>query len=334
MIPVAGSAYTYGYATLGELVAWIIGWDLILEYLFARLDGRGGLVGLLHRLPGASWASTCRRRWPARRSAWSARTRWCARRSAWTRPPAASRSMRWPHARSRSPIASPRVSRSRNGLLNLPAVVLVLLLTALLVVGIKESARFNNVIVFVKVAIVLLVIGFGFKYVNTANWTPFIPPNTGEFGQFGWSGVIRGAAVIFFAYIGFDAVSHRGAGSEEPAEGPADRHARLAGDLHGAVHPDGARHDGPGALHRAQRAAPGVRGDREGGPGARVARLLRQHRRHRRPRLGGAGDAHGPAAHLLHDVARRPAPAGVRQGAPEVRHAVRRRPSSPASWRR
>ncbi|HVX88733.1 MAG TPA: amino acid permease, partial [Gemmatimonadales bacterium] len=93
------------------------------------------------------------------------------------------------------------------GIVNLPAVVLVLLLTALLVVGIKESARFNNIIVYVKVAIVLLVIGFGFKYVNTANWVPFIPPNTGEFGHFGWSGVLRGAGVIFFAYIGFDAVS-------------------------------------------------------------------------------------------------------------------------------
>ncbi len=80
-------------------------------------------------------------------------------------------------------------------------------MTTLLVIGIKESARFNNVIVIVKIAIVLLVIGFGFMYVNTANWTPFIPPNTGEFGQFGWSGVLRGAGVIFFAYIGFDAVS-------------------------------------------------------------------------------------------------------------------------------
>jgi APA family basic amino acid/polyamine antiporter len=75
------------------------------------------------------------------------------------------------------------------------------------VIGIKESAGFNNFIVFVKIAIVLMVIGFGFMYVNTANWHPFIPENTGEFGHFGWSGVVRGAAVIFFAYIGFDAVS-------------------------------------------------------------------------------------------------------------------------------
>jgi APA family basic amino acid/polyamine antiporter len=80
-------------------------------------------------------------------------------------------------------------------------------MTWILVIGIKESARFNNVIVFVKIAIIFLVIGFGFMYVNTANWHPFIPPNTGHFGEFGWSGVLRGAGVIFFAYIGFDAVS-------------------------------------------------------------------------------------------------------------------------------
>jgi basic amino acid/polyamine antiporter, APA family len=95
-----------------------------------------------------------------------------------------------------------------NGILNVPAMVLIFLMSTLLVVGIKESARFNNIIVIVKVAIVLLVIGFGFKYVNSANWHPFVPPNTtGEFGHFGWTGVVRGAGVIFFAYIGFDAVS-------------------------------------------------------------------------------------------------------------------------------
>jgi APA family basic amino acid/polyamine antiporter len=94
-----------------------------------------------------------------------------------------------------------------HGILNVPAMVLIAILTALLVVGIKESARFNNIVVYVKVAIVLAVIFFGFHYVNTANWHPFIPENTGEFGKYGWSGIVRGAGVIFFAYIGFDAVS-------------------------------------------------------------------------------------------------------------------------------
>jgi APA family basic amino acid/polyamine antiporter len=93
-------------------------------------------------------------------------------------------------------------------MINLPAMLLVFLMTTLLVIGIRESANFNNVIVFIKVAIVLAVIGFGFMYVKTANWHPFIPVNTtGEFGHYGWSGIVRGAAVVFFAYIGFDAVS-------------------------------------------------------------------------------------------------------------------------------
>jgi APA family basic amino acid/polyamine antiporter len=206
MIPVAGSAYTYGYATLGELVAWIIGWDLILEYLFA--------------------ASTVAVGWSGYFTAFMAQ-------AGFNLPPAltgAPFSVVGTHTLVRSQVcvdpatggvAVDAVSRTLitaadcaakgfslgNGLLNVPAVALVLLLTALLVVGIKESARFNNLVVFVKLAIVLLVIVFGFKYINTANWTPFIPPNTGEVGHFGWSGVIRGAAVIFFAYIGFDAVS-------------------------------------------------------------------------------------------------------------------------------
>src|SRR5690606_25859367 len=88
-----------------------------------------------------------------------------------------------------------------SGVINLPAMLLVLLLTGLLILGIRESARFNNIIVFIKVAIVLMVIGFGIKYVDTANWHPFIPDNTGTFGSFGLSGVVRGAGVIFFAYI-------------------------------------------------------------------------------------------------------------------------------------
>ena len=100
--------------------------------------------------------------------------------------------------------------------LNVPAVVLVLLMTIILVVGIRESARFNNAIVFIKLAIIFLVIGVGFKYVNTANWQPFIPENTGTFGEFGWSGVLRGAGVIFFAYIGFDAVSTAAQESRNP----------------------------------------------------------------------------------------------------------------------
>jgi APA family basic amino acid/polyamine antiporter len=104
-------------------------------------------------------------------------------------------------------IITPAGFAHTGAIINLPAMVLIALMTTLLVIGIKESARFNNFIVILKVTIVLLVIGFGFMYVNQANWHPFIPANTGVYGHYGWSGIVRGAAVVFFAYIGFDAVS-------------------------------------------------------------------------------------------------------------------------------
>ena len=171
MIPVAGSAYTYGYATLGEFVAWIIGWDLILEYLLV--------------------AATMAVSWSGYFSAFLKEL-----------------GVNLPAQLVSSPLAYTNGEFTATGaLVNLPALFLIAIMTALLVAGIRESVRFNNLIVFVKLAIVLLVIGFGFMYVNQANWHPFVPPNTGEFGQFGWSGVVRGAGVIFFAYIGFDAVS-------------------------------------------------------------------------------------------------------------------------------
>ncbi len=174
MIPVAGSAYTYGYATLGELIAWIIGWDLILEYLFAAATVSVGwganVVAFLKDVLG----------------------------------------IELPAALTNAPLVADKVTgaiSTTGALINLPAMLLVGALTVLLVLGIQESARLNNIIVFIKVAIVFLVIGFGFMYVVPANWQPFIPENTGSFGQFGYSGIVRAAGVIFFAYIGFDAVS-------------------------------------------------------------------------------------------------------------------------------
>jgi APA family basic amino acid/polyamine antiporter len=173
MIPVAGSAYTYGYATLGELVAWIIGWDLILEYLFAAstvaVGWSANVVAFLKDFGG----------------------------------------IELPPALSSAPFIADKatgVITTTGAIINLPAVLLIGALTVMLVLGIQESARLNNIIVFVKVAIVFLVIGFGFMYVTPDNWTPFIPENTGTFGSFGYSGIVRASGVIFFAYIGFDAV--------------------------------------------------------------------------------------------------------------------------------
>jgi APA family basic amino acid/polyamine antiporter len=173
MIPIAGSAYTYGYATLGELLAWIIGWDLILEYLFAASTVSVGWSGYFVALMSEIGFAVPEK--------------------------FAGAPLKW--------VEATGSFQQTASIVNLPAIVLIACLTALLVVGIRESARFNNIAVFIKMAVVLLVIGFGFMYVNTANWHPFIPENTGTFGHYGFSGIVRGSAVVFFAYIGFDAVS-------------------------------------------------------------------------------------------------------------------------------
>ncbi len=171
-VPVAGSAYTYGYATLGELVAWIIGWDLILEYALGAATVAVGWSGYV-----VSFLADLGIRFPPLLSAAPGTAVVMADGSAAT------------------------------ALVNFPAILISFAATALLVLGIRESARVNGVIVAIKVAVVILIIGLGGMFVSSENWHPFIPANLGEFGEFGWSGVMRGAAVIFFAYIGFDAVS-------------------------------------------------------------------------------------------------------------------------------
>ncbi len=173
MIPISGSAYTYAYATLGEFIAWIIGWDLILEYLFGAATVAVGWSGYVVSF-------------------------------------LADFGLQIPTNLSTSPFIYDNATSNftRTGaLLNFPAMFIIAMMTTLLVIGISESAKFNNVIVIVKVIVILLFIGFGFSYIDTNNWVPFIPENTGVNGQFGISGIMRGAAVIFFAYIGFDAVS-------------------------------------------------------------------------------------------------------------------------------
>lgn len=171
MLPVSGSAYTYGYATLGEFVAWIIGWDLILEYLFGSatvaVGWSGYVISFLNDFGIHLPATICQ-----------------------------------------SPFAyGPDGWYQTGAVINFPAVFIIALMTTLLVIGIKESARFNNIIVIVKVAVILLFVGFGISYIDVENWKPFLPENTGKFSEFGWTGVLTGAAVVFFAYIGFDAVS-------------------------------------------------------------------------------------------------------------------------------
>lgn len=171
-IPVAGSAYTYTYASLGEFLAWLIGWDLMLEYLF-----------------GAAAVSV----------GWSSYVASFFEHNL---------GLPLPYILSDAPLSFTDGRFALTGtLINLPAVLIVVTCTLILVKGMKESANFNNIVVMVKLAVLLLFILFGMSYINFDNWSPFIPPNTGTFGEFGWSGIFRGAAVVFFAYIGFDAVS-------------------------------------------------------------------------------------------------------------------------------
>jgi APA family basic amino acid/polyamine antiporter len=159
MVPVAGSAYTYAYATVGEIFAWIIGWDLILEYALSVSTVAVGWSGYFVSL---------------------------ARDLGFVVPAA---------------LAGPTAG------VNLPAMVIVLVVAALLIVGVKESADTNAWLVAIKSVVLIVFIVAGWSYINRANLTPLVPPNTGRFGEFGWSGVLRGAGVMFFAFIGFDAVS-------------------------------------------------------------------------------------------------------------------------------
>ena len=205
LVPMAGSAYTYGYATLGELFAWIIGWDLILEYavgaITVAIGWSGYVVSFLHDfgidIPPALSAA----RGTELINIPAAVAPLVKAKVGWVVSSAAL--LDQIKAAGTDPIALSHVTT----IFNLPAVFIIFVVTTLLVVGIKESANFNNIIVLVKVAVVLLFIVGAAHAIVTANWHPFIPANTGHSGHFGWSGVMTGAGIVFFAYIGFDAVS-------------------------------------------------------------------------------------------------------------------------------
>jgi basic amino acid/polyamine antiporter, APA family len=169
MIPVAGSTYSYTYATLGEIFAWIIGWDLILEYAMGAATvavGWSGYITSLLRNFGIDIPATL--------------------------------------AAAPGTVIKLADGTQTTAILNLPAVVIIVALTTLLVLGTRESSRLNNVMVAIKLTVVVAFIALGAGYVNSAHWHPLIPDNTGTFGEYGYSGILR---VVFFAFIGFDAVS-------------------------------------------------------------------------------------------------------------------------------
>lgn len=181
MIPVSGGVYSYSYTTMGEILAWFVGWILILEYLFAcssvAVGWSGYMLSLLnewgvdfpHQISGATFDHLKDGRW------------------VWT-----------------------------GKIINFPAVFIVAVVSAFLIGGIKQSALVNNVIVVIKVSVILLFIGFGLSYIDTSNWVPYIPENSGGYGNFGWTGILRGAAVVFYAYLGFDALSTAAGEAKNP----------------------------------------------------------------------------------------------------------------------
>ena len=182
MIPVSGSAYSYSYATLGEGIAWFIGWNLVLEYLFAvatvSVGWSGYVVSLLEQFH-----------------------------------------IHLPAALSNAPIdqgADALHLRFTGAIINLPAILIVTLIATICYIGIKQSAVFNSFIVAIKVTVIVLFILFGVSYINTDNWHPFVPPNTGTWGVYGVSGILAASGVIFFAYIGFDAISTAAQESKNP----------------------------------------------------------------------------------------------------------------------
>ncbi len=182
MIPVAGSAYTYAYATMGELMAWIIGWDLVLEYAVGAAT-----VAVSWSRYVLSFFEDFAIHFPAQLA-----------------------------ASPFEPLTLPESGTVIMGVINLPAVFVVALISLLLVKGIQESASVNALIVILKVSVVVAFITLGWGYIDPRNFTPFVPQNTGEFGNFGWSGVLRAAGLVFFAFIGFDAVSTAAQEAKKP----------------------------------------------------------------------------------------------------------------------
>src|SRR5579885_821056 len=212
-VPVAGSAYTYAYATMGEFIAWLIGWDLILEYMVGAttvaINWSGYVASFLHDrgidIPARFLASPGTMMIEV--------------------PDEIAGRLHLRHGWSMLASVKDRLTEAgidfsgypqASAIINLPAMLIVVLVTALLVIGVKESARVNNVIVFVKVSILVLLIALGLPLVNRENWGgPFIPPSDDWF-HYGWSGIFRAAGVVFFAYIGFDAVSTTAQEAENP----------------------------------------------------------------------------------------------------------------------
>ena len=185
MLPVSGSAYSYSYATLGEFIAWFVGWNLVLEYLFAAATVAAGWSGYVNELLGLIGQMI-------------------------------GSNVTLPAELASAPFQFVNGHIQATGtLINLPAVIIIAALSGLCYVGITQSAFVNSIIVAIKVTVILLFLAFAIRLVNPENWHPFIPPQEGE-GVFGWSGIFRAATIVFFSYVGFDAVSTAAGEAKNP----------------------------------------------------------------------------------------------------------------------
>ena len=289
MIPVAGSAYTYTFATMGRFLAWIIGWNLVLEYLAAGSTVAVGWSGYFSDFMSSQLHTPI------------------------------------PLAFAGAPFKLEGFHHfvATGAYFNLPAVLLVALVTFVLIVGVNMSATFNSIMVAIKLCIVIAVIFVGFSHVNPANHVPFIPANTGTFGQFGWTGIFRATGVIFFAYIGFDAVS---VAAQEARNPQRDVPFGILGSLAictvlymlmSWVLTGLAPYATLNVAH------PGFDGSGSD-PGHPVAGALRQCGRDRGPCFRRARAAAGPVAHLLCDGEGRNDPASVQRDPSALPHALAR----------
>ncbi|WP_431211252.1 amino acid permease [Puia sp. P3] len=211
MIPIAGSAYTYAYTTMGELVAWIIGWALVLEYALGAATVSISWSEYLNKLLAVFG----------------------------TQVP-----FEWSHSPFERALDAAGVMH--HGIINIPALIILALLSLLLMKGTEESATVNSVIVVVKVSIVLIFIALGWQFINPSNHHPYVIPadapaaqlrdgtfySYANFFRHGWGGILSGAGIVFFAFIGFDAVSTAAQEAKNPARGHAPRHPRFTRDLH------------------------------------------------------------------------------------------------------
>ena len=280
LIPISGGSYSYSYVALGEFPAWIVGWSITAQYLFSAST------------VGVGWSGYCV-------------------------SILKDFGISLPAFLSQAPVlySSATGWYLSGALINLPAMILIGLVGILIAVGIRAASNFNNAMVIIKLTTVAVFVILGLSFIHVENWTPFIPENTGVFGHYGWSGVLRAAGLVFFAYIGFDTVSTLAQESINPQR-PAARDFSLACHLHGGLYRDCAGLDGRCQLQNIERPRSYVRRSRCHGRFC-LAEIPGQICHFSRPRFGRFGAAPRANAHFLCDQPRRSSASEIFQSQPK-----------------